>query len=236
MISVYPRLSRLKGIALDILFPQWCVGCGREGELICHTCRRLLPWLMPPLCPKCGRPQPSGILCSSCVSWKAEIDGIRAPFQFDGVIRQAVHQLKYKNLRALANPLANLLRTYLLNNAVPGEVLMPVPLHKKRLKERGYNQSSLIARELGELMNLPVVEDNLIRRGQTSPQTKAATVEERRDNVIDAFYCQDRRLQGKQILIIDDVSTSGATLNACADVLKADGAVSVWGLVVAREI
>jgi len=162
--------------------------------------------------------------------------GVLCSLGLDGVMRQAIHQLKYRNLRALAQPLAGLLQDYLVTNPVPGEVLVPVPLHHKRLRERGYNQSSLLTKELGNLINLPVVDDCLIRHRQASPQTRAASVEERRSNVADAFSCRDRRLQDKQVLLIDDVSTSGATLDACATVLKAAGATSVWGLVLAREI
>ncbi len=231
-----PQLARLRGMALDLLFPQWCVGCGKEGEFICSACHRSLPRIMPPLCPRCGKPQSSGILCPGCVNWQAEIDGIRSPFRFDGVMRHAIHQLKYRNLRALAQSMAGLMQDYLVAYPVSGEVMVPVPLHQKRLRERGYNQSSLLAKELGKLINLPVADDCLIRQRQAPPQARAATVEERRSNVVDAFSCRDRKLQDKQVLLIDDVSTSGATLDACATVLKANGATSVWGLVLAREI
>ncbi len=234
--NVLPQLAKLKGIALDLLFPQWCVGCGKEGELICSSCRRSLPQIVPPLCPRCGRPQPSGILCPGCVGWRAEIDGIRSPFRFDGAARQAVYQLKYRNLRALVAPLAKLLQDYLSANPIPVEVLVPVPLHQKRLRERGYNQSSLLARELGKLIGLSVVDDCLIRWRHALPQARTATVDQRQSNVAGAFTCRDRRLQDKQVLLIDDVSTSGATLDACVAALKAGGAASVWGLVLAREI
>ena len=236
MLKVLPRLNELKGMALDLLFPRWCVGCGREGDFICPSCLKSLPRIMPPLCPKCGRPQSSATLCPGCVGWQAEIDGIRSPFHFDGVIRQAIHELKYRNLRALAVLLARLLNDYLASYPVPGEVLVPVPLHQKRLRERGYNQSRLLAQELGKLTNLPVVADCLIRRRHAPPQARTATVDERRSNVADAFSCRDRRLQDKQVLLIDDVSTSGATLDACARALKEAGAASVWGLVLAREV
>ena len=232
MVNILPGLAKLKGIGVDLLFPQWCVGCGKEGDFICHSCRRSLPRIMPPLCLRCGKPQPSGILCPSCVSWQAEIDGIRSPFRFDGVIRQAIHQLKYRNLRALAK----LLQDYLATSPMPGEVLVPVPLHRKRLRERGYNQSSLLAKELGKLTSLPVVDDCLIRQRHAPPQAKTSTVAERRSNVTNAFTCRDHRLRDKPVLLIDDVSTSGATLDACAAALKAAGAISVWGLVLAKEI
>ena len=229
------QLTKLKGLALDLLFPQWCVGCGRGGAFLCNSCRQSLPRIMPPLCPRCGQPQPSGILCPGCVGWRAQIDGIRSPFRFDGVIRQAIHQLKYKNLRALAMPLARLLQGYLVANPIPGEVLVPVPLHPKRLRERGYNQSSLLAKELGKLAHLPVVDGCLARQRHTPPQARTSTVDERRNNVANAFICRDPGLQNKQVLLIDDVSTSGATVDACAAVLKACGAASVWGLVLAKE-
>lgn len=235
-VSMLPQLVKLKGIALDLLFPQWCVGCGKAGELLCSSCCRSLPRIMPPLCPRCGKPQSSGILCPVCVGWRAEIDGIRSPFRFDGVIRQAIHQLKYRNLKALALPLSQLLQDYLNTNHLPGEVLVPAPLHRKRLRERGYNQSGLLARELGKLVNLPVVDDCLIRQHHALPQARTSTVDERRSNVAGAFSCRDRSLHDKQVLLIDDVSTSGATLDACAAALKAAGAASVWGLVLAREI
>ncbi|MFC2066806.1 double zinc ribbon domain-containing protein [Chloroflexota bacterium] len=235
MGNVLPQADKLKGIALDLLFPEWCVGCGKEGDFICHSCRQSLPQITPPVCQTCGRPQSSEAPCPSCVSWHADIDAIRSPFRFDGVIREAIHQLKYRNLRALAASLAELLQDYLATNPVPTDALVPVPLHRKRLRERGYNQSYLLARELGKRTNLPVVDDCLIRQQHTPPQARTAHVDERRTNVANAFVCRDHRLRDKQVLLIDDVSTSGATLNACAAALKAAGATSVWGLAMARE-
>ncbi len=231
-----PQVAKLKGMALDLLFPQWCVGCGKEGKFLCASCHASLPRIMPPFCLKCGEPQLSGKLCPRCISWHSEIDGIRSPFRFDGVIRQAIHQLKYANFRAIAVSLAILLSDFLITNPMLGEVLVPVPLHRKRLRERGYDQSYLVAKELGKLINLPVVNDCLSRQRYTSPQARTLSVVERRSNVAGAFICNDRRLQDKQILLIDDVSTSGATLDACALALKEAGALSVWGLVLAKEV
>jgi competence protein ComFC len=151
-------------------------------------------------------------------------------------MRQAIHELKYRNLRAMAVPLAKLLYDYLNTNPVPGEVLVPVPLHRKRWRERGYNQSSLLARGLGRLAGLPVIDDCLVRQQYALPQARTSNVSERQSNVAGAFTCGDGRLEGKQVLLIDDVFTSGATLNACAGALKSAGAVSVWGLVMAAEI
>ena len=236
MASVLPQFTKVGGIALNLLFPQRCIGCGRGGEIICDSCCRELPRIMPPICPRCGRPQASGILCSHCVSWQAEIDGIRSPFRFERVARQAVHQLKYQNLRSLVTPLAWLLNDYLIANSVPFDVLIPVPLHRKRLRERGYNQSGLLARELSKLNEVPLVDNCLIRHQPSPPQARTSSVEERQINVAGAFTCRDRSLRDKQVLLIDDVATSGATLDACAGALKAAGATSIWGLTLAREI
>jgi ComF family protein len=232
---VLPPVTKLKRIALDLLFPQWCIGCGREGDYICNSCRRSLTHILPPVCPRCGKPQSDGMLCPACDDENPGIDGIRSPFLFNGVIRQAVHELKYRNLRALAIPMAGLLYDYILDNPVPGEVLVPVPLHRKRLRERGYNQSALLAKQLGKLTGMPVVDDCLIRKLHTSPQARTANIDERRQNVIDAFSCANGKLQGKKVILIDDVTTSGTTLNACAETLKKSGAVAVWGLVMAIE-
>ena len=191
---------------------------------------------MPPFCPRCGRPQASGIVCPSCWQRPTEIDGIRSPFRFDEVIRKAIHELKYRNLRAISTRLAELLANYLKENQLPGEALVGVPLHPRRLRERGYNQSSLLAKELGKCVGLPVIEDCLIRVKQAQPQVKAADVEQRRRNVADAFVCRDERVKGKRIVLIDDVCTSGATLESCAAALKNKGAASVWGLTLAMEI
>jgi ComF family protein len=233
---VLPSLTNLKRVALNLFFPPWCIGCGRENGYICDVCRRQLPFISPPVCPICGRPLTVDNTCPGCIGPQAEIDGIRAPFLFGGVIRQAVHQFKYNNLKTIAPLLAHFLHDFLLENPMPGDVLVPVPVHKKRERERGYNQSSLIARELSRKVGLPLVEDCLIRKINTPPQVRTTSAAERHKNITDAFACIDRRLEGKHILLIDDVSTSGATLNTCAGVLKAAGAASVWGLTIALEI
>ncbi|MDH4268978.1 MAG: ComF family protein [Dehalococcoidia bacterium] len=230
------RPSRLIEVAVDSFFPRRCVGCGKGGGFLCPECLGRLPRLMPPFCPHCGRPQASGIVCPSCWQRPTEIDGIRSPFRFDEVIRKAIHELKYRNLKAISPCLAELLADYLKENPLPGEALVGVPLHPRRLRERGYNQSSLLARELGRRIGLSMIEDCLIRVKQAQPQVRAVDVEERRKNVADAFVCRDERVRGKQIILIDDVCTSGATLESCAAALKNTGATSVWGLTLAREI
>lgn len=230
-----PQLTRLGRTALDLLFPSRCLGCGKEGNLICPVCRCILPGITPPVCRRCGTPQPGDKPCPACLKHQHDIDGIRSPFRFEGVIRQAIHQFKYNNLRYIARPLAELLSNYLVANPIPGGVLVPVPLHSRRLRERGYNQSQLLARELGKLIGLPVTADCITRQRQAALQTRATSVSQRRSNVASAFTCHGD-LRDKKIILIDDVATSGATLDACATALKSAGAGSVWGLTIAREV
>jgi ComF family protein len=125
---------------------------------------------------------------------------------------------------------------YLDRNPLPADVLVPVPLHPKRLRERGYNQSELLARELGKLVSLPLVGNQLVRRKYALPQARTNSVAQRRANMADAFACEGNALAGRRVLLVDDVSTSAATLDACAATLKNSGAASVWGLVLAREV
>jgi ComF family protein len=239
MLTVLPRVAKLKRAALDLLFPQWCIGCGKEGSYICGSCRHSLETIFPPVCPRCGRPQPgtaSAAECSNCAGRLTSIRSVNAPFLFTGVIRDAIHEFKYRNLRALGPELAQLLFEYFRLNPVPGDVFVPVPLHPKRFKERGYNQSAVLARELGRLTGLPVIGDCLIRTKFISSQARSAGVSERQNNVTGAFARRDGRLAGRQVILIDDVSTSGATLESCAGTLMAAGAAAVRGLVIALEL
>jgi ComF family protein len=123
-----------------------------------------------------------------------------------------------------------------MRNALSADIIVPVPLHPQRLKERGYNQSFLLALELGRLTSLKVVNNVLIRNLNTPPQAKTANVAARRQHMTTAFFSRGDTLKGKRILLIDDVATSGATLNGCAVALKKAGADSVWGLTLAREV
>lgn len=237
MVAFAIVAKQIAKVGLDFFFPRQCIGCGKIGDFLCQACCLKLPRLLPPLCQKCGKTESTGVLCSSCWGWQSCIDGIRSPFRFEGVVREAVHALKYRNQRVLSQCLAGLMADYLCHTHIPGEVLVPVPLHRRRLRERGYNQASLLARELAKTLGLPFVENVLCRVKDSLPQVKAASVDARHQNVKGAFICQySDRIKGKSVLVIDDVCTSGATLEACAAALKVAGAVSVWGLTFAREV
>lgn len=235
MVNVLAPVTKLKRAALDLLFPRWCIGCSREGSYVCAACRDTFTAITPPVCVSCGRPL-AGESCPDCAGRSMIIDGIRAPFLFDGLVRRVIHEFKYRNLRGLAPFLAGLLYDYITENPLPGDILVPVPLHPKRLRERGYNQSALLAGELGRLTGMPVMTDGLRRVHHTPPLARSTSVDDRRARVADAFASQDGKLPGKKVILIDDVSTSGATLNACAEVLKGAGVAGVRGLVIALEL
>ena len=144
------------------------------------------------------------------------------------------YDLKYRNIRAAAPDLAQLLADFLNTNRVPGDMLVPVPLHRSAERRRGYNQSKLLAREMAKLTGLQLAGHGLRRTRNTEPQVSMDSLDQWRTNMDGAFECVDG-LAGRPILLIDDVVTTGSTMSACAEALKASGAASVWGLALARQ-
>ncbi len=226
--------SKLTASALDLLVPLQCLGCQREGNLLCAQCRDALDKLNPPYCTVCAQPSPRS-LCNWCRRTPLAIDGIRAPYLMQGPIREAIHSLKYRSVRAIAPELAQLLAQYMTRHRITGDLLVPVPLHSRRLRSRGYNQSALLAQELAKLTGLSVDERLVFRTRDAPPQVHEASREQRRSNVEDSFQCNNG-LAGESVILVDDVVTTGSTLSACAAALKDAGAASVWGLTVAREV
>jgi len=234
-VSVGVRLDQVKCYFSELLFPSCCVGCGKDGAFLCMSCRRSLPQLMPPLCIKCGNSLSWDGCCTSCLRWELRIDGIRSPFRYEGIVREAILQLKYHHLRAIARELAQPLAEYLMRMSLPGDVIFPVPLHPRRLRARGYNQSALLAKELGKMVGLPIEEGILWRCIDTPPQARSDG-ETRRNNVIGAFRCNEKEVESRSVIVLDDVCTTGATLSACAETLQVAGVASVWGVALAREV
>jgi len=152
---------------------------------------------------------------------------------FDGILREAIHHLKYKNGRQLAIPLGDLLLDDWKAQPCLADVIVPVPLHKEREQARGYNQSTLLAQRLAQGTGLPLAEHALQRTRQTPPQVGLSAYE-RWLNVREAFACPEPHLAGQHPLLIDDVCTTGATLSACAHALHERGAETVYALVLAR--
>lgn len=227
-----PNVSPLRQALLDLFFPPRCVVCRRIGEWFCATCRQAIAKIIPPICDRCGRPL-NRTTCPYCQKLPMQIDGTRAVAFFEGSVRQAIHALKYDHRPELAKPLGALLIDYFSAHPIPADALIPIPLHSERERARGYNQARLLAQELGRCCNLPVWEDVLTRTRHTRPQVELDAAD-RRENVHEAFVATER-VGGARILLIDDVCTTGATMDACGQALQAHAAKSVWGLAVARS-
>lgn len=231
-------LRQLPAFVLNLVYPPRCAACRKAGSSFCPDCREKLTYLTPPLCPVCGYPQPAGPkTCHQCRhNPQPDLDAIRsAAFFDDSPLRKAIHRLKYQNEKSLAAPLATLLAECYHANNLHTEVIVPVPLHQARYKERGYNQSTLLARALSQILQQPVDDKTLIRHRVTQSQM-TLKAQERQVNVKDAFSCRSANLANKTVLLIDDVCTTGATLNACAQALKTTGVSQVYGLTLARAV
>ena len=218
---------------LGLLLPMHCAVCGRDGRALCEGCEVTFPRLEKPYCSICAGPG-TAFRCEWCTTMPLAVDGIRAPYLFEVVLREMVHSLKYNNLRASAPDLGRLLAVYLQDNPMPCDILMPVPLHNRQERERGYNQSELLARVLGKRTGVPVETHVLRRIRNTAPQVSMKSREARRRNIEGAFECGPE-VSGQQVLLVDDVVASGSTMSACGTALKAAGARSVWGLALARQ-
>ena len=226
-------LSKVTASTLDLLFPIQCAGCRKEGKIICEECIPGLAELAQPYCNICASPKTLSP-CRNCLENRPAVDGIRAPYLFEGAIRNAVHSFKYRGVRAAAPDLGRLMAEFLDSHRMPGEVIVPVPLHSRRLRQRGYNQAALLARQLAKLKGLELKEGLLVRTTDTLPQVEAASRSQRRDNMQGNFRTK-RDVSGLKAILVDDVATTGSTLSACAAALKSSGAATVWGLVLARE-
>jgi ComF family protein len=228
-------LARVGQAVLEVIFPARCVGCGTYGSFLCQSCQGELPRARPPRCPVCWQPQRQGDPCGRCREERPAFQGARSPYLYEGAAREAVHALKYGYLSALAEPMAQLMARCVEEQGIEADLLVAVPLYGRRQRLRGYNQSVLLARELSRLCGLPLAERGLARRRNTPPQARTADAEARKRNVTDAFNADGRWVEGRRVLLIDDVMTTGATLDASARALHDAGARSVWALTFARE-
>jgi ComF family protein len=218
---------------MTALLPQDCLLCGSgpAAGLLCANCGRVLPRLPKESCPVCAEASPGGASCGACLKSPPHFDATIAAFRYAFPVDKLVQALKYQRRLATADFLA---RAMLAAGAPPGDIIIPLPLSARRLKERGFNQAVELARPLARARGLPLELDGCSRHRDTAPQASLPW-KERRDNVRHAFECAID-LTGRSVIAVDDVMTTGATLDEFARTLKAHGATRVTNWVAARAL
>lgn len=219
---------------IDWVFPPVCGGCGQRGDVWCPGCDASTSQIAGPICIRCGqKTNRAGGICSECQNHPPVYHASRAFGQFFGPLRRAIHQLKYKRDLGLGLVFAGMLNRLYVDLDWQIDVVVPVPLSKARKAQRGYNQAAIIAYPFSLIAGLAYSARMVWRIRDTQSQVGLSHLE-RQINVRDAFQANSRTCNQKSILVIDDVSTTGSTLNACATALLEAGAGRVYGLTVAR--
>ncbi len=226
-------LYRLLWSGLDYIYPPLCGGCGKRGRRWCDDCNKTSTRIIPPICGCCGRPSTNSDFCERCKSNHPAFIALRSWAIYCGPIRKAIHHLKYRRDIALGEVLAEGLISILDPLKWPVDMVIPVPLGKVRQNERGYNQAAMLALPLAIAKGLPYRQFALKRVQETASQVYL-TREQRAKNVRNAFLADSMIVRGHNILVIDDVTTTGATMHACALALLEADAACVYGLTLAR--
>jgi len=233
---------------LHWVFPVDCAACGHPAAerglpFFCRACWETIRPIDGPICPHCGQPfdspialaQSPGHRCRACREKPPQFDLARSPYRYEGVMEQAIRLFKYQRKDALADPLADLMLAW-ADRLPPVDLVMPVPLHPSRLRTREFNQSLLLADRIARRLKLPLSFEHLERIRATRPQTELDRTDRAR-NVRRAFAVREPDgVKGRRVLLVDDVLTTGATVNDCARALKRAGADSVTVLTLARRV
>ena len=233
----------------ELFFPPRCIGCARitkveqyDWRFLCRACFASIPLQSGAICSVCGRRflfgKKGGFgIHSACKKECFYVLAAAAPYRFP-LVRQIISRYKYNGVKELALPLSELLRAHLVGVGIPDlsiYSIAPVPLYEKRLRMRGFNQSLFLAEAVATALRLKVIGGNLVRIRNNKPQITMRDWDMRRKNVIECFRTRDAsEIAGRNMIIVDDVSTSGATMSEAAKALKRAGARRIIGLVVAR--
>ena len=215
----------------DMFYPERCVGCGRRSsDVLCRECFEALPRVGSPVCGRCGLPTAfATFVCEGCKIVDFGFESARAPLRYEGVGKEIVHALKYRGYKKVVGKLAVPLMLQVLGDE-RFDAVVPVPLHRSRLRKRGFNQAELLARGVAEKINATVSDTlKVVRSTRDQVELSAA---QRRANVAGA-YTAGGPVRGK-VLLIDDVFTTGATMSACAATLTRAGAREVHALSLCR--
>lgn len=231
-------MSDLLGQFIDLIFPPRCYICKNKSQkTICDGCLSKVKFIASPICRICGKPKDRYFvddLCEDCVKGDGPFSMARSVVLYEGVVKEAIHKFKFEGKKKLASPLGRFLVSYLENGDMPLEKIdriMPLPLSRKREDQRGHNQSKLLAEEVSRFCHIDLDSTSLRKIKDTTPQFELAR-KERLSHVKGAFSCAP--LNGSNVLLIDDIYTTGATVREASMSLKAAGAGSVYVLTLAR--
>lgn len=238
-IFIVKSLKKFLNIFLNILYPHRCPSCLTmvSDDVFCSSCWKKLYFIEKPYCTICGEPlvatnEGDGLSCAACLRNRPYFNRNISIFVYNRTIIRVVYRLKYNQKLFLAKFLAKFLvkRLEEVDNTVKLDYITMVPLHPKRFRMRGYNQSLLLARELSKIKHIPCIDDLLIKQKNTIPQTKLDR-KRRKTNLKSVFVTNEKWLgdiKGKNIGVVDDVFTTGSTLNECAKTLKKAGVARVF--------
>ncbi len=236
------RSKNMLNYVLDLVFPKHCVGCNKEGSYLCSSCQGQI-MQKELICPRCKTKTFGGATHSLCYK-PYTLDGLWSYGAFEGVLRRSIQKLKYKWITEHSDLLIDQVVYYLASTSPlfleqikedrgVGWVVVPVPLHWQRQNWRGFNQSALIAKKLAESLGLPYQE--LLKRSKNTQSQTHFDADQRRQNMKNAFEFQSKAyLLPPNVLLIDDVWTTGSTMQECCYVLKQAGVQTVWALTIAR--
>ncbi len=230
-------LQSLQATLLDALLPPRCAACGQPGQRWCPACRAAAPRLTPPLCRTCGEPlgRSRWTECRYCAETPPAFAAAAAWGGYGGTLQAAIQKYKFQRDSGLALVFAALLAEKVQGQGWPLDVVAPIPLGANRLRQRGYNQAALLARPLAARLGCRYDGHALVRPRETRPQVGLSRPE-RRQNMAGAFTALPTRVAGKTVLVVDDVMTSGATLDAAARALLHAGATAVYAATLARVV
>lgn len=243
---MFDFFSKTEGTILDIIFPRSCLRCGKGNDFVCRECFKTLQQLSFQMCPICEKAITiAGERCDLCKKTSIyNIDKLIVAGNYDDVfLSKLIHSYKYKFIRELSAPLGDFLLSSLKKWSFPiPDYIVPVPLHTRRLKWRGFNQANLLALHLSENiipgLIVPTVQTALIRARNTIPQMKIKKYSGRINNVNEAFCFNSdlvENLTAANVLLVDDVCTTGSTIFECARILKNAKPRSITAAVLARQ-
>jgi ComF family protein len=232
---MWPQFIDIRSKINQILLPPTCVLCGAQAQenLICRSCEADLPWPDGLQCPVCALPTGTGDTCGNCLKSPPAFDATRALLAYQFPVNAVLQRYKYSGFLAVAHLMGELFARKLEGHPLP-DLILPMPLHPSRLKERGFNQAVEIGRTLAARLGVPL-EARLAKRTRATPPQANLAFKERHRNVRGVFACEPL-LAGKRVALLDDVMTTGASLHALAKAAKQAGAERVECWVVARTL